>query len=89
MYSYKTLTYNKTIKGLPNGDVFMRITAHDAHTRIALSRLLLKIDQDQEYRRETGMENTSFFQAEPELKEKEGRENVKSDTDHIVCSRSV
>lgn len=65
----------------------MRITAHDVSSRVTLSRLLLKIDQDREYGHAIGVENTSFFQTQNALQEK-GKENVKPDISHTFCRHS-
>ncbi|MDD6549592.1 hypothetical protein [Blautia massiliensis (ex Durand et al. 2017)] len=42
----------------------MRLIANDVRTRVALSRLLVKIDGNPEYSRVIGIEDTSRFRSE-------------------------
>ena len=49
----------------------MRLIANDVRTRVALSRLLVKIDGNPEYSRAIGIEDTSRFRSEAANDEKE------------------
>lgn len=66
----------------------MRITANDIQTRAALTRLLVKIDQNPEYSRQIGVENTSRFRSEAAHEEKEVEENAEPVTGYSVCSHT-
>lgn len=66
----------------------MRITANDASSRAALTRLLVKIDQNPEYSRQIGVEDVSRFRSEADLKKKEVNENAELITGHPVCGHS-
>lgn len=66
----------------------MRITANDASSRAALTRLLVKIDQNPEYSRQIGLEDVSRFRPEADLEKKEVNENAELITGHPICGHS-
>lgn len=55
----------------------MKITAGDICMRVAVTRLLVKADQDTEYMKKIGIEDTSRFRSESENEE---------DKDYVECS---
>lgn len=67
----------------------MRITANDASSRAALTRLLVKIDQNPEYSRQIGLEDVSRFRPEADLEKKEVNEDAELIISHPVCGHSV
>lgn len=67
----------------------MRITANDVCSRAALTRLLVKIDQNPEYSRIIGVEDTSRFRLEAGLEKKELNEDAELIIGHPVCGHSV
>ena len=66
----------------------MRITANSASSRAALTRLLVKIDQNPEYSRQIGLEDVSRFRPEADLEKKEVNENAELITGHPICGHS-
>ena len=66
----------------------MRSTAKDASSRAALTRLLVKIDQNPEYSRQIGLEDVSRFRPEADLEKKEVNENAELITGHPICGHS-
>lgn len=46
----------------------MRITARDICTRVALSKLLIKIDQDPAYSKKLGVEDASLYRMDAACK---------------------
>ena len=67
----------------------MRITANDASSRAALTRLLVKIDQNPEYSRQIGVEDISRFRHKAALEKKEANEDAELIISHPVCGHSV
>jgi hypothetical protein len=51
-------------------NAFMRLIANDVRSRVVLSRLLVKADRNPEYKRVTGIEDTSRFQSEASMRRK-------------------
>lgn len=66
----------------------MRITANNASSRATLTRLLVKIDQNPEYSRQIGVEDTSRFRHKADLEKKEVNENAELIIGHPVCGHS-
>lgn len=65
----------------------MRINASDTSSRAALTRLLVKIDQNPEYSGQIGLEDTSWFRPEANLEKKEVNEDAELIIGHPVCGR--
>ena len=71
------------------GNAFMRLIANDVRTRVALSRLLVKIDGNPEYSRAIGIEDTSRFRSEAANDEKEVENDVKHSGTYFYHDRAV
>ena len=67
----------------------MRLIANDVRTRVALSRLLVKIDGNPEYSRVIGIEDTSRFQSEAANEEKEVVNHVEHAGTYNFHNRAV
>lgn len=67
----------------------MRITANDARSRAALTRLLVKVGRNPEYSRKIGVEDASRFRPEAGLERKEGNEDAEFIVCHPACDHSV
>lgn len=63
----------------------MKITSKDVGSRAVLTRLLVKIDQNPKYSRQIGLEDTSRFRSEADLKRKEGIEDAELTDGDPVC----
>jgi hypothetical protein len=66
----------------------MRFIANDVRTRAALTRLLVKIENDPEAGSRIGLEDTSRFRSEAVINEKEVKENAQPDICHSDYGRS-
>lgn len=60
----------------------MRMMANDVQTRVLLTNLLVKIDQNPKYSKQIDVENTSRFQ------KKEGKENDKPINNYSVYNHT-
>lgn len=67
----------------------MRLIANDVRKRVALSKLLVKIDGNPEYCRAIGIENTSRFRSEAANDEKEVENDVKHSGTYFYHDRAV
>ena len=70
-------------------NAFMRLIANDVRSRVVLSRLLVKADRNPEYKRVTGIEDTSRFQSEAANEEKEVVNHVEHAGTHNFHNRAV
>lgn len=66
----------------------MRLYANDVRSRIAMERLLTKIDEQPEYSRKIGVEDASQFRSEAVNEEKEVEKNVESSGTDIYRGRA-
>lgn len=66
----------------------MRLTAGDVRTRVALSRLLIKVDMNQEYSKAIGIENTSHYRSEAAKEEKEVKNYVEHSGTYFYHDRA-
>ena len=66
----------------------MRLYANDVRSRIAMERLLTKIDEQPEYSRKIGVEYASQFRSEAVNEEKEVEKNVESSGTDIYRGRA-
>lgn len=66
----------------------MRLYVNDVRSRIAMARLLTKIDEHPEYSRKIGVEDVSHFRTEAVNEEKEVEKNVESSGTDIDRGRA-
>lgn len=66
----------------------MRLYANDVRSRIAMARLLVKINEQPEYSRKIGVEDASHFRSEAGNDEKEVEKNVESSGTNIYRGRA-
>lgn len=72
-----------------NLPISRRLTANDVCSRVALSRLLIKIDRNQEYSKTIGIEGAFRYRSEAAYEEKEVENHVEYSGTYFYHDRAV